>query len=467
MKILHTSDWHLGKLFYEKSLIEDQEYVLNQIIDIAKKAEEEGSPYGALVVSGDIYDRAIPPADASKLLNRFLVKIREEVPSLHIFMNAGNHDSASRLSFASDFLEYHKIHLATGTENICQPVILEQGEEKLAVYQLPFLTPLSIKEDNAACSTGEKDLRNADCDFGKNAEGLGSENKNNSSPEGAARAFEKSIEDSDQGTSEENLRSQEDLYRAACKKILESHRKNYPGIPSLLNAHLFTSGSLTGASERSNVGTVEQVSVSLFKDFTYGAFGHIHKFQSCDEEKKCWYSGSLLPYNFDDSPESGILEVDIGETVSVKRLLFTPLHKISKINAFFKDLFGSEADKNLVKENQNNYVQVILKDSVMPTEAFFTLKTVFPYLLSVIQASAGSRGTSSSIEQRKAAILSNDPEKIFDQFMTDLYGEEVTGGKQAASSQKEGESQELNEERGLFEAEKKIFIEEASKSVEM
>ena len=57
MKILHTSDWHLGKLFYEKSLIEDQEYVLNQIIDIAKKAEEEGSPYGALVVSGDIYDR--------------------------------------------------------------------------------------------------------------------------------------------------------------------------------------------------------------------------------------------------------------------------------------------------------------------------------------------------------------------------------------------------------------------------
>nr|MCR5401214.1 hypothetical protein [Treponema sp.] len=414
---------------------------------------------------------------------RFLVKIREEVPSLHIFMNAGNHDSASRLSYASDFLEYHKIHLATGTENICQPVILEQGEEKLAVYQLPFLTPLSIKEDNAACSTGEKDLKNADCDSGKNAEGLGSKNENNSFAEGAAndnaengkktsdeaatRAFEKSIEDSDQGSCEENLRSQEDLYRAACKKIIESHRKNYPGIPSLLNAHLFTSGSLTGASERSNLGTVEQVSVSLFKDFTYGAFGHIHKFQSCDKEKKCWYSGSLLPYNFDDSPESGILEVDIGETVSVKRLLFTPLHKISKIKAFFKDLFGSESDKNLVKENQNNYVQVILKDSVMPTEAFFTLKTAFPYLLSVIQASAGSRGTSSTIEQRKEAILSNNPEKIFDQFMTDLYGEEVTGGKQAASCQKEGESQEQNEERGLFEAEKKIFIEEASKSVEM
>ena len=421
MKFLHTSDWHLGKLFHEKSLIEDQEYVLNQIIDIAKKAEEKGEPYAALVVSGDIYDRALPPADATQLLNRFLVKVAAELPELHIFMNSGNHDSATRLAFASEFLAFHNIHIATDIKNMCTPVIVERNGEKAAFYQLPFLTPQPVKSEEPG----------------------------------------------------EILKSQEELYGAVCSLILESHRKNYGDMPSVINAHLFTSGSETGSSERANVGTLEQVSVSHFKDFTYGAFGHIHRFQACDKEKHCYYPGSLLPYNFDDSPECGILEVEIDCSMNcsgaggkntttdmkselekppvVNRILLKPLHKISKVKAQMKDLIGSGANKALISENADNYVQVILTDEVMPTEAFSNLKTVFPFLLSVTSEARTGGLSGFSTELRRQAILSNEPEKIFDQFMSDLYGVDFTcsAGIQAP-----------------FEKQRSLFLEEAVKTSE-
>ena len=393
MKFLHTSDWHLGKLFHERSLIEDQEYVLNQIIKIAEKAKSKKTSYAALVISGDIYDRAMPPAEATKLLNRFLVDITTKFPELHIFINSGNHDSASRLSFAAEFLEQHKIHISTNTDDITTPVVVEQSNEKIAFYQLPFLTPLSIPSE----------------------------------------------------TPEKPNRTQQELYSAACAKISKNHKEKYGTLPAVINAHLFATGSSVGGSERTNVGTVEQVETSLFKDFTYGAFGHIHKFQPCDKEKKCYYSGALLAYNFDDSPKTGILEVEItadNPKPTVRRIEFTPLHPISRITAKIEDLIGSKANDALIKENHDNFVQVILTDEVMPTEAFSTLKNVFPNLLSVImdRENASKSSASSSIKLRKEAIDSKDPEKIFEQFMHDI---------------------QEDTENEIVKQEKKIFIEES------
>ncbi|MCR4821314.1 MAG: exonuclease SbcCD subunit D C-terminal domain-containing protein [Treponema sp.] len=403
MKILHTSDWHLGKLFHEKSMLEDQAYMLNQIFNLLKEADEKGAAYQALVVSGDIYDRAMPPSEAVTLLNSFLVSLTEELPDLHVFMNSGNHDSASRLAYAAEFLELHNIHICTNTKNFTKPVILGH-EEKVAFYQLPFLTPLSISQE------------------------------------------------SDSSESESHpLRSQQELYQAATSQILKAHKKNYGDMPALLNAHLFAAGSSTASSERSNVGTAEQVDISLFKDFTYGAFGHIHKFQACDKEKHLYYPGALLAYNFDDNPENGLLEVEIscqGEAsnagVNVKHIPLEPLHPIARVKAKMSQLIGSDADMEIIRENLNKYVQVILTDPVMPTEAFSTLKTVFPNLLSVTSQEGIKGGQSETIQERKEAILSNDPEKIFLQFMKDAGGE--------------------CEDEELFLRQKEIFVSEAAKS---
>ena len=403
MRILHTSDWHLGKLFHEKSLIEDQAFMLDQILETIKEAATEGRPFSALIVAGDIYDRALPPSEAGTLLNDFLERATGENPGLHIFLNAGNHDSATRLSFAAGFLEKHNIHICTDTKNFTDAVVIEENGEKVAFYQLPFLTPYSIEDDDSG---------------------------------------EKGAEDGE----EKSLRSQEELYSVACKKIIAAHKKNYgEGVPAVLNAHLFAAGAAVAASERTNVGAVEQADISHFKDFTYCAFGHIHKFQPCDKEKRCFYSGSLLPYNFDDSPECGVLDVEIkncADVPSVKRILLKPLHPIANLTGPMKDFIGSEAKKSLIQENQNNYVQVILTDAVMPSEAFITLKTVFPNLLCVTMKEENLGGKNVSIQSRKEAIDSNDPEKIFCQFMKDLYRDAFDDGE-------------------LFQAQKKIFLQEA------
>ncbi len=402
MRILHTSDWHLGKLFHEKSLIEDQAFMLDQILETIKGAATEGRPFSALIVAGDIYDRALPPSEAGTLLNDFLERATGENPGLHIFLNAGNHDSATRLSFAAGFLEKHNIHICTDTKNFTDAVVLEENGEKVAFYQLPFLTPYSIEDDSGA----------------------------------------EMAEDGE----EKSLRSQEELYSVACKKIIAAHKKNYgEGVPAVLNAHLFAAGAAVAASERTNVGAVEQADISHFKDFTYCAFGHIHKFQPCDKEKRCFYSGSLLPYNFDDSPECGVLDVEIKnsrDVPSVKRILLKPLHPIKNLTGPMKDFIGSEAKKSIIQENQNNYVQVILTDAVMPSEAFITLKTVFPNLLCVTMKEENLGGKNVSIQSRKEAIDSNDPEKIFCQFMKDLYRDAFDDGE-------------------LFQAQKKIFLKEA------
>lgn len=407
MRILHTSDWHLGKTFHEYFLIEDQRFVLNQILEVIKKAELEQNPFSALIVSGDIYDRAIPAAEATTLLSDFLTDLVEKFPYLHIFMISGNHDSASRLSFATSFLEKHNIHLATSTKKILEPIILEKDEQKVAFYQIPFLQPGSIKKEN----------------------------------------------------SDEILRTQEELFFEICRQIDLTHSEKYKNLPSVLNAHLFTLGSVHGFSERSNIGTAEQVDVSIFKNFTYGAFGHIHKFQVCDKQHKCYYSGSLLPYNFDDSPESGMLDVEIkskNEIPTVKQILFTPLHKIATLEGKFSDFIDFEKNKKYLDEHKNDFLQIILTDEIEPREPFSKLKNIFPNLLVLSSKNRANSKMNFSIQKRKEAISSNDFGQIFTQFLNDVYGIQE-------DSNQISDSELIKNEKELFEKEAKELEREDKK----
>lgn len=378
MRFLHTSDWHLGKIFYEYSLIEDQRNFLNQIVQILEKGEAEGHPYSGLLVPGDIYDRAVPPAEATEIFSEFLSEVNKKFPELHMFFISGNHDSPSRLAFGTHFFKAHNIHIVTDCKNYAEPVIVERGGEKTAVYSLPYLYPLAIESED------------------KNEDG-----------------------------NEKFLRSQQDLYEKACSKIIENHNKNYKELPLVLCAHLFTMGSCISKSERSNVGTAEQVDVSLFKDFDYGAFGHIHGNQSCDKEQKCWYSGAPLAYNFDDSENTFFLDVEIssrGEKPFVNKIPVTPLHSIARLEGNFSDFYGVNADSSKWKKYKDCFVHVNLKDEVPVNNAYDFLKTVFPNLLLITRKTSGSGENTSGIQQRKQAIQTNNPELIFSQFLNDVYG---------------------------------------------
>ncbi len=423
MRILHTSDWHLGKSFHEYFLIEEQHFVLNQILETIKKAELEKNPFSALVVSGDIYDRAIPPVEATTLLNDFLTDLVEKFPYLHVFMISGNHDSASRLSFATSFLEKHNIHLATSTKKILEPIVLEKNDEKVVFYQIPFLHSGEIPASSARMT----DFENVENDNMKDFQ------------------------------AEKILRTQEELFSEICNQIDLYHSKNYGNLPSVLNAHLFTLGSIHSSSERSNIGTAEQVDVSIFKNFTYGAFGHIHKFQVCDKEHRCYYSGSLLPYNFDDSADSGMLDVEIkskNEIPTVKRILFNPLHKIATLEGKFDDFIDSEKNKKYLDEHKNDFLQIILTDEIEPHEPFAKLKNIFPNLLVLSSKSRANSKINFSIQKRKDAISSNDFGQIFNQFLNDVYGI-------SEDTNQILESELVKKEKELFEKEaKELELEE-------
>lgn len=371
MRFLQTSDWHLGKIFHERNLIEDQEFFLNQIFEQIQKAKAEGEPYSALLVPGDIYDRAIPSQEATELLSSFIARMNFEQPEVHIFFISGNHDSASRLSYGAKIFEKQNIHFCTDTKKLAEPVILDNGKEKTAVYQIPFLTPLSIKTND-----------------------------------------------------DKPLRQQQELYQAACEMIINEHKKNFKEIPSVVCAHLYSIGTTPAASERSYVGTAEQVDVSIFKDFTYGAFGHIHRFQFCNKDHTIAYSGSPLTYNFDDSPETFMLDVKISKEtdVQVEKIPFKHLHPIIKLEGKLEEFLNARNSE--VKELQNHFIEVTLTDEIMPVGAFSLLQTVMPGLLCLIMKGRQGSENSTSLLERKIAMESRDPEKIFDQFLKDIYSEE-------------------------------------------
>ena len=396
MRFLHTGDWHVGKVFHEVSLIEDQREFLRQVCEELESARKGGNPYSALLVPGDVYDRAVPPAEATQLLSRFLNTVHSSFPELHLFFIAGNHDSAGRLSFARELLDCQNIHICTDTSRYTEPVVLENGGEAVCVYQLPFLYPLSI-------SSGEEKL----------------------------------------------LRTQQEQYEYALTCILQAHDKSYSGIPAVLCAHLFTAKSAVGSSERSFVGTAEMVDTDVFNGFTYCALGHIHKCQPCGSEKRVYYSGSPLAYDFDDNPDTFMLSVTVNgaEVPSVQKIPVRPLHRLAVLEGAFGDFYGASADKKLIEKYRDCYVKISATDTSVVQGAMSLLRTNFPLCLSFVPKIYASALSSGSVQERKSAIESKNSCQIFEQFLSDAYGSS-------------GFEEELPaEEKQCVQDEKKLFSE--------
>lgn len=144
MKILHTSDWHLGRLLHGRSLIEDQKHFLNWLINYLTKND-----YDVMIIAGDVYDRSIPPSEAVNLLSNFLSDLRKK-SSIEIFIIPGNHDSAERLSFCNEILKEENIIIQSDDEAVDVPYVIEKDSRKYAFYGIPFLyDTMGASEDNS------------------------------------------------------------------------------------------------------------------------------------------------------------------------------------------------------------------------------------------------------------------------------------------------------------------------------
>ena len=144
MKFLHTADLHLGKVFHEHSLIDDQAYMLDGLAEIL-----EDAAYRALLIAGDVYDRAIPQAEAVNLFSRFLGNLKARRPDLAVLVLPGNHDSSSRLGFGRELLAELGVHFVTRPEDAASPILVRAADgAETAFFLLPFLAPGSLRRES-------------------------------------------------------------------------------------------------------------------------------------------------------------------------------------------------------------------------------------------------------------------------------------------------------------------------------
>lgn len=373
MHFLQTSDWHLGRLLFNTSLLDDQKEILNQIISQIETASLEGNEYDALLIPGDIYDRANPPKEAMTVLSDFLTELANKFPKLNVFILSGNHDDAKLLYFAKDFFKRANIHICTDLSDIQKPVIItsqKNESEKAAIYQIPYLEAYSFAD----------------------------------------------------------LRRQQELYEKATEIIKENHKNNEDCF-SIICAHLFAIKSIVNDAERSSVGPAEEVDTTLFEDFDYTALGHIHSYQPCGKKNNIFYSGSPLKFNPDNKDKENKFLLDITLTKNqkpeVKKIPLIAPHKITTITGRFADYFGKNSKDELIKPYKNDYIIFICTDDVLPDSPMQNLKTVFPYIKSFRMEEREKGQNNNSAEERIARQniieeFESKPENLFNKFLEDI-----------------------------------------------
>lgn len=310
MKILHTSDLHIGKYIGTYDLKEDTEYVLNQVVDTAIRERVE-----VVLISGDVFDRPNPSEEAIKMYVSFLKQLLDK--NIKVIAISGNHDSGIRLSAYKDILG--KGYFVEGEFNSpMRKVSLNDEFGPVNFYMLPFFTPFIVKSNLKL----EKGLENYDL------------------------AMDEIIKRENIDTSQRNI----------------------------ILAHQFVAGFKFGGSEEDfsysngdekNVAGVGIISLDKFQNFDYVALGHIHKPQKISRET-IRYSGSLLKYKTSeiDGPDKSVVIIDLKEkgNIEVKLDPIKPLHPFVKIEGLLSELTNTNP-------NENDYVYLIVDDDKTPIEA--------------------------------------------------------------------------------------------------
>lgn len=318
MRFLHTSDWHLGRQFHNLSLLDDQHYILSQLVDLARDEAVQ-----AIVVAGDIYDRSVPPADAVFLLDDVVHRVQAEL-GIPLIMIAGNHDSAKRVAFGARQLAAAGVHIAGLLPLDIEPVMLSDAHGPVAVYAMPYLEPISVGN-----------------------------------------------------TLELEISSHEQAVAAVLDRI---HAARPSGQRSVLVSHSFVAGGQTSESERPlSVGGADQVPAAVFEGFDYVALGHLHGPQHRGRTS-VRYSGSILKYSFsevDHDKGVSIVDMDASGNCEIRHVPLTPRRDVRIVEGFLDDLLAAGVEDPA----RDDYLLVRLSDAHALLDVMGKLRTVYPNVL--------------------------------------------------------------------------------------
>ncbi|MGJ0119073.1 exonuclease SbcCD subunit D [Williamsia sp. MIQD14] len=320
MRILHTSDWHIGRTFHGVELLDDQRRAL---ADLARLVTEEG--VDVVVVAGDVYDRSVPGSDAVEVYDGALQAMAAAGATLVV--TSGNHDSPTRLGAGSSFAAAGGLHLRTTVDAIAEPVVLTDAHGEVAIYGIPYLEPDTVRD--------RLDVPQA--------------------------------------------RSHSEVLAAAMDRV-RGHLAAHPR-RSVVLAHAFVVGAVATGSERSiAVGGVETVPVDTFDGVDYVALGHLHSPQAVRETVR--YSGSPLPYSFGERSHTKavtIIDLDADGVTDIRTVELVPVRGLSSLRGTLDELLHSPAHETAVE----HYVEASLTDEVRPVDALRRLRTRFPRVVHV------------------------------------------------------------------------------------
>lgn len=396
MRVLHTSDWHIGRRFKGIDLLEYQRKALEWLIGLIKREQVD-----VLCVSGDVYDAPRPSAEAVRLFNEMFQRLGlMEVNGhrLQIIFTPGNHDSAERLGFGAALM-LPNVHMRCDIADIATPIMVDSADgEQLAIYALPYLDPdlarpalqgLLHSADVLSSSAKVSDSAESDTQSGLEAPQL------SDSAESDKRRETNTIR-----------RSHEGVIRAALQLItadLAARRKANPKLNAMLMAHVFVSGATASDSERNiTVGGVDSVPAELFSNsgLDYLALGHLHRPQKItiptkpttesqfhlDRTPQARYSGSLLAYSFSESQTPPVE----GNGKSVVLLDFTDGHlakpRIMPVESgepSFVQIKGTMDDVlgPLAEQYRNMWVSITVQVPELPHGAYQKIDRAYTHAL--------------------------------------------------------------------------------------
>lgn len=341
MKFIHLSDLHIGKRVYEFSMLEDQNYILNQILELVKQEKPDG-----VLIAGDIYDKPVPAAEAVQVFDRFLTRLAELDTS--VFIISGNHDSAERIAFGAQLMSSRGVYLSPVYDGTVRKICLEDEYGEVWIHLLPFIRPASVRRI-----------------FGEESQGPETENQEKDGTELTAKkaACEKRIE----------------TWNDALETVI-AHMEYDPTKRNVLLAHQFVAGAQRCDSEERQVGGLDQVDAAVFADFDYVALGHLHSPQQVGREA-VRYCGTPLKYSFSEAGQQKsltVIELKEKGAAELRMIPLVPLRDMRKIKGTYLELTALSFYENT---NTEDYIEAVLTDEEEIPGAVQKLRIVYPNLM--------------------------------------------------------------------------------------
>lgn len=353
MKILHLGDLHLGKRVNEISMIEDQKFILDQIVTLVKEEKID-----VILLCGDIYDKAIPTIEAIHLLDEFLEELSDL--KVKVLMISGNHDSSERLSFGRNLFKRSNLYIASQFNQEIEKIMIKEDGYNINFYMLPFVKPAYINHV---------------------------------------------------------LKIQTETYEECFKHLMEQVKINEDETNILLAHQFVTVGKNSpelSDSETSSLGGIDNIDYRLFDAFDYVALGHIHKPQAMGREM-VRYAGSILKYSFSEihkDKQATILTISKNKQISLSHHLLKPLRDMREMECSLESLLKRKCEIG----NEEDYMHVILTDEEQILDAIEKVRTVYPNVMQISFKNRRHMMQYETIQMKENQIADQNPMELFEQF---------------------------------------------------